>query len=104
MLRGFRGLACVLVTNAARRCAARNRAGLSGLGADTPWQGCGFTMSLFIAEFALDESSLAAAKIGVLAGSAICAVAGMGLMVGLLGKVDLQRRGAKILTTIRRFV
>jgi NhaA family Na+:H+ antiporter len=43
--------------------------------------GIGFTMSLFIAELALEGAALDAAKIGVLTASTICAVVGMGLML-----------------------
>ena len=39
--------------------------------------GIGFTMALFIASLGLDEAALAAAKVGILSGSALAAVAGM---------------------------
>lgn len=42
--------------------------------------GIGFTMSLFIASLALTEAHLAEAKIGILAGSAISAALGFGLL------------------------
>jgi NhaA family Na+:H+ antiporter len=43
--------------------------------------GIGFTMSLFIADLALKGVALDAAKVGVLTASAVCAVAGMGLIL-----------------------
>jgi NhaA family Na+:H+ antiporter len=46
--------------------------------------GIGFTMSLFIAELALDAALLDAAKIGVLAASATAAIVGMGLLLLVL--------------------
>jgi Na+:H+ antiporter, NhaA family len=48
--------------------------------------GIGFTMSLFIAGLALSGGILQAAKIGILAGSALCAVIGMVLLRWLLAK------------------
>lgn len=42
--------------------------------------GIGFTMALFIANLALTEAALAAAKVGILAGSALAAVIGMALL------------------------
>jgi NhaA family Na+:H+ antiporter len=39
--------------------------------------GIGFTMALFIAGLALEGPALAAAKVGILAGSALAAAAGM---------------------------
>jgi NhaA family Na+:H+ antiporter len=42
--------------------------------------GIGFTMALFIASLALQEPSLDTAKVGVLAGSALSAVLGLGLL------------------------
>ena len=45
--------------------------------------GIGFTMALFIAGLALDGAALEAAKVGVLAGSALAAVVG----VLVLGRV-----------------
>ena len=46
--------------------------------------GIGFTMSLFIAGLALSEPLLLAAKIGILTGSAVCAVLGLALLLWLL--------------------
>ncbi len=46
--------------------------------------GIGFTMSLFIAGLALSKELLDAAKIGILSGSALCAVLGMALLFWLL--------------------
>jgi NhaA family Na+:H+ antiporter len=46
--------------------------------------GIGFTMSLFIAGLALEGGALDAAKVGILAGSAIAAIAGLGLLAVLL--------------------
>lgn len=46
--------------------------------------GIGFTMALFIAGLALDGPVLDAAKVGILAGSALAAVAGMAALVALL--------------------
>ncbi len=43
--------------------------------------GIGFTMALFVAGLALQESSLEAAKVGVLAGSLVAAALGLGLFV-----------------------
>jgi Na+:H+ antiporter, NhaA family len=48
--------------------------------------GIGFTMSLFLASLALQSELLAAAKIGILAGSAISATLGMALLFGWLPK------------------
>lgn len=48
--------------------------------------GIGFTMALFVAELALDDELLVTAKIGVLAGSALSAALGMGLLMRLLPK------------------
>ncbi len=55
--------------------------------------GIGFTMALFIAGLALDGGLLDTAKIGILAGSMICAIAGMGLLVTLLPKQPQTHRG-----------
>lgn len=46
--------------------------------------GIGFTMSLFIAGLALEASALQAAKIGILAASALCAAVGGALLCWLL--------------------
>jgi hypothetical protein len=43
--------------------------------------GIGFTMALFIAGLALSERLLLAAKIGILTGSALCAVLGLALLL-----------------------
>ncbi len=52
--------------------------------------GIGFTMSLFIAELAFQGSALLpAAKLGILAGSALSAVAGLALGVALLDRVQV---------------
>ncbi len=45
--------------------------------------GIGFTMSLFIAELALSDRLLVAAKVGILTGSALCAVLGLTLLFWL---------------------
>jgi NhaA family Na+:H+ antiporter len=45
--------------------------------------GIGFTMALFIAELALEDPVLSAAKVGVLAASALAAAIGMALLVAL---------------------
>jgi NhaA family Na+:H+ antiporter len=50
--------------------------------------GIGFTMALFIAGLALDGAALNAAKVGILAGSAMAAVAGMGVLIALLRPKD----------------
>jgi len=42
--------------------------------------GIGFTMSLFIADLALEGPALDVAKVGVLTASTVCAIVGMGLM------------------------
>jgi NhaA family Na+:H+ antiporter len=46
--------------------------------------GIGFTMALFISSLALSGDTLDVAKVGILAASFVAAVAGMGLLVGLL--------------------
>jgi NhaA family Na+:H+ antiporter len=56
---------------------------LAGAGA---LAGIGFTMSLFIAELALAAGALAAAKVGILAGSAVAAAVGMGVLGLGLGR------------------
>ena len=48
--------------------------------------GIGFTMALFIAELAKLGSELAAAKVGILTGSAIAAIVGMLLLIAVLPK------------------
>lgn len=48
--------------------------------------GIGFTMAMFIADLALDEALLDAAKIGILLGSALCAGVGVLLLSWLLPK------------------
>jgi NhaA family Na+:H+ antiporter len=50
--------------------------------------GIGFTMALFIAGLALDGPDLNAAKVGILAGSALAAVAGVGILRALLRPGD----------------
>ena len=45
--------------------------------------GIGFTMALFIAGLALEGSALDAAKVGILGGSALSAIVGMGLLLTL---------------------
>ncbi|HJY82371.1 MAG TPA: Na+/H+ antiporter NhaA [Candidatus Binatia bacterium] len=71
------------------------RSGLAKLSEGVSWgvlaaggvlAGIGFTMSLFIAGLSLSETLLDAAKIGVLSGSASCAVLGMVLLFQLLPK------------------
>jgi len=52
--------------------------------------GIGFTMSLFIAGLALGDDLLEAGKIGILAGSAICALIGMALLRWLLTRAKAQ--------------
>ena len=52
--------------------------------------GIGFTMALFIAGLALEGPQLDAAKVGILEGSLISAVLGMGILLHLL-----PRRGAR---------
>ena len=74
------------------------RSGLSALPQGVTWgllfgggllAGIGFTMALFISGLALDADSLGAAKVGVLAASAIAAALGMLTMTRLL-----PRRGS----------
>jgi NhaA family Na+:H+ antiporter len=50
--------------------------------------GIGFTMSLFIAGLALGEGLLEPAKIGILAGSILCALIGMTLLLRLLSRAS----------------
>lgn len=52
--------------------------------------GIGFTMSLFIAGLALGDGMIEAAKIGILAGSIICALIGMTLLRWLLAKASVK--------------
>jgi NhaA family Na+:H+ antiporter len=72
------------------------RAGWASLPAGVGWPamigagclaGIGFTMSLFIAALALQGELLDAAKIGILAGSAVSAILGMVLLVLTLPKL-----------------
>ena len=69
------------------------RAGVAKMPAEISWSimtaggvlaGIGFTMSLFIATLALSDGALDAAKVGILMGSAVSAVSGMGLLFWLL--------------------
>jgi NhaA family Na+:H+ antiporter len=53
--------------------------------------GIGFTMALFIAELALAGPLLEAAKIGVLAGSALAALIGVGILLAALPRDDGPR-------------
>jgi Na+:H+ antiporter, NhaA family len=48
--------------------------------------GIGFTMALFIAGLALDGAQLTAAKVGILGGSALAALAGMVVLLAVLPK------------------
>jgi NhaA family Na+:H+ antiporter len=50
--------------------------------------GIGFTMALFIAGLALDGAALNAAKVGILAGSLVAAIAGMGILITVLRPKD----------------
>jgi NhaA family Na+:H+ antiporter len=50
--------------------------------------GIGFTMALFIAGLALDGAALNAAKVGILAGSAVAAIVGIGILVAFLRPKD----------------
>lgn len=52
--------------------------------------GIGFTMSLFIAQLALQENLLSAAKVGVLGGSAISALAGFCWLFWFLPRKDIS--------------
>jgi Na+:H+ antiporter, NhaA family len=71
------------------------RAGLARLPQGVGWSaiagggllaGIGFTMALFIAGLALDGAHLTAAKVGILGGSALAAVAGMTILLTALPK------------------
>jgi len=73
------------------------RLGLASLPAGVGWgalagggalAGIGFTMALFIAGLALDGAALNAAKVGILAGSALAAVAGVGVLLAVLRPTD----------------
>jgi NhaA family Na+:H+ antiporter len=73
------------------------RAGLARLPEGVNWNlltaggvlaGIGFTMSLFIAGLALEATLLDAAKVGILSASALCAAAGLSLLVWLLPKAS----------------
>lgn len=67
----------------------------SVLAAGSILAGIGFTMSLFIAGLALEGPLLDAAKVGILSGSALCAILGMALLRWLLpqpGKTELSAR------------
>ena len=55
--------------------------------------GIGFTMSLFIAGLALGDGMLEAAKIGILVGSAVCALTGMILLRWLLARAAAKIPG-----------
>ena len=50
--------------------------------------GIGFTMALFIAGLALDGAVLNAAKVGILAGSAVAAVVGVTILIASLRPKD----------------
>jgi len=50
--------------------------------------GSGFTMALFISGLALSGPLLEAAKVGVMAGSALSAAVGMGLLIVFLPKPE----------------
>ena len=69
------------------------RVGIARLPAGVDWKsmvgagflaGIGFTMSLFIANLALKDQLLDAAKVGTLAGSAISAIVGFALLRAFL--------------------
>jgi len=73
------------------------RLGLARLPDDLSWSvltaagflaGIGFTMALFIAGLALDVTVLDAAKVGVLAGSAMSGVVGVAMLVWLLPRKE----------------
>ena len=50
--------------------------------------GIGFTMALFIGELALDGAALNAAKVGILAGSAVAAIVGVTILIAVLRPKD----------------
>jgi NhaA family Na+:H+ antiporter len=50
--------------------------------------GIGFTMALFIAGLALDGAALNPAKVGILAGSAVAAILGVGILISVLRPED----------------
>ena len=50
--------------------------------------GIGFTMALFIARLALDGAALNAAKVGILAGSALAAIVGVAILIAILRPKD----------------
>jgi Na+:H+ antiporter, NhaA family len=54
--------------------------------------GIGFTMSLFVAGLALDDELLAAAKVGILVGSALSATLAMALLINLRPRTAETRR------------
>ena len=60
--------------------------GWSGVAAVGALAGIGFTMSIFIAGLALTGASLEAAKIGILSGSVISGVLGVGFILAILPK------------------
>jgi len=71
------------------------RAGWARLPEGVPWlavigggflAGIGFTMSLFVAGLALGGDSLDVAKVGILSGSLLSGVVGMGILVAVLPK------------------
>jgi NhaA family Na+:H+ antiporter len=75
------------------------RAGLARLPDEIGWRtlaaggclsGIGFTMALFIAGLALDPAQLDAAKVGILAGSAVSGILGMGLLAIVLPKASAR--------------
>ena len=69
------------------------RCGIARLPSDLNWAaivaggflgGIGFTMALFIAGLALDDALLDSAKVGILMGSLVSALVGMGLLAIVL--------------------
>ncbi|QEG24924.1 Na+/H+ antiporter NhaA [Mariniblastus fucicola] len=80
------------------------RAGIAKLPVDIPWPvliagsclaGIGFTMSLFIDGLAFGAQGLNTAKTGVLVGSAMSAVAGIGLLLWTLPKQSAVQQSTK---------